>query len=115
MMQKWREVFAGAVKARTGKWRYRGYDWHAFSYNFSRALTGAEALAAYGAQQATEYAVIPEDEDLPAYRCRGHFLPDFSALFLDAYIFDASYIWTMVFTHEDECGPYFSRPEWQGS
>ena len=41
LLQDWREIFARAVKAKTGKWVHLGYEWHAFSYQFTRSEGGA--------------------------------------------------------------------------
>jgi hypothetical protein len=41
--QRWREAFSRPVKAATGRWTHLGFDWHAFSYEYTHSLTGDEA------------------------------------------------------------------------
>jgi hypothetical protein len=57
--QRWREQYACAVKAGTGKWIYNRFDWHAFSWNFTRAVHGEKALMRYLRELDTSLIVIP--------------------------------------------------------
>lgn len=42
-------------------------------------------------------------------------LPDFNGKLIDIYISPRSMDWTMVFTHENDLGPYVSRLVWQAN
>src|SRR5688572_20107447 len=109
LQQRWRELFAPGVKARTGKWQHNGTDWHAFSFGFCYALSGAKASDAYTREATASVLIIPGDNHLPAVRYRGESLPEFAGLRVDVYVWAESGEWSMVFTHEDDFGPYYTR------
>ena len=114
-MQRWREVYARPVHEATGSWRIEQYDWHAFSYSYTRALNGEKAVLAYEDERPKVLLVCPEEEQLPAVRIRiAKRKPSFRQEFGDVYVFPEDLSWTMAFTHEEsmELGPYFSRREW---
>jgi hypothetical protein len=113
-VQAWHETFARAVKTQTGKWVHLGYEWHAFSYEFTRSKNGVRALALYLAEAASEEVyVVPEDEGEDAFVCHANALLDFSDCQTDILVFPAGLDWTVAFTHEQpDLGPYFSRSEW---
>ncbi|HET9957332.1 MAG TPA: DUF4275 family protein, partial [Polyangiaceae bacterium] len=113
LMCMWREKFASSVMRQTGRSVHLGFDWHAFSYGFTRSKHGLRGLELYLAEAAPEVYVVPEDEDNPAFACRASALLDFSSCHTDVLVFPVALSWTMAFTHEQpELGPYFSRAEW---
>lgn len=109
----WCQAFLGDVLTATGTYRYRGFHWHAFSYEFTRAQSGKAALEAYRALEAQPVLVIPEDwRHSCGVRCLGPGLPDLVEAGDDLYVFPESLDWSMAFTHEyPRCGPYFVRRE----
>jgi len=111
MLQRaWRKVFAVSTYEKTGKWRYRGHDWHSFSYDFYPHLDGNRALQKYVNIKGGVFYVIPDDKNLMGYECRGKKLPDLSSFGQDIYVVPAELGWTMVFTHEQpEFGPYYAK------
>ena len=110
LQQRWRETFAGRVRLATGKWTHLGFDWHAFSYEFVHCVDRTKALNEYQARIVDAFFVLPHLDDEPGYRCTTPSLPSLPGL--DAYVVDQDFTWTMVFTHEDRCGPYFTTEEW---
>jgi hypothetical protein len=106
---QWRQTFLGDVQAATGRYRYRGCHWHAYSYDLVRALNGETAVDAYLRQLPEQVLVIPEDWSHGCgIRCRGTRLPDFTDHLQDLYVFPESLAWSMAFTHEQpSLGPYF--------
>jgi hypothetical protein len=118
IQQKWREVFAINVKAKTGKWNYRGNDWHAFSYNFTQCLKGAKAVEAFNKRRFASFYFFTSNDAVPAFKCvcielltTGHFidlLTDIPKLD-DLYLFSINYEWTMVIVHEPNIGPFFAE------
>jgi hypothetical protein len=114
--RQWRHVYAARLHATTGRWRWREYDWHVFSYQHARALSGAKAVPEYLRHAAPVLIIIPEESsspDLPAIRLSGARLPRFEGAGLDVLVWPEDLTWTMAFTHEEGCfGPYFSRREW---
>lgn len=112
--QRWREAFSRPVKAATGRWTHAGFDWHAFSYEYSPSVTGDEARNAYRATSERSLVVVPNLDD-GGVGCVITFQeqPNLEGRVHDLYLFPESLSWTMVFTHEDGwCGPYFSRKDW---
>lgn len=117
VLKDWRHVYASGLQCRTGKWRIQEFEWHVFSSGHARAEQGTSALESYRQERPViDFHVIPEAENLPAYRCRAGELPDFTGHFLDVLVFPEDLSWTMAFTHETstdlEMGPFFSRREW---
>ena len=86
LQQKWREVFAAELFARKGRWRYRGFDWHVFSYGFADAVVGARAFASYEEHQAQAVLVCPDGTDLPAVVLSNAKLPDFRNAMIDVLV-----------------------------
>jgi hypothetical protein len=114
LFNTWCERFMQPVKLRTGKWRYRGLHWHAFSSHLCPAESGRCAFEHYSAANSGPLIVIPEFwREYPAVECLGNDEnPDLTPTGLDLYVFPRSLAWTMVFTHEQPGhGPYFSRAE----
>jgi hypothetical protein len=112
-MQRWRETFASPVKQRTGRWVYRGFEWHAFSYGFCQARSGKHALSDYLAEPVDDIYVIPQEDRNVAFSCKSDRHIDFSACGIDLYVVPRDFSWTIAFTHEQPgIGPFFSRAEW---
>ena len=89
----------GDVHQSTGKYRYLGFHWHAFSYEFTAAQSGPSALEAYLSLESQPVLVIPEDwRNSCGVRCSGHGLPDLTELRDDLYVFPESLEWSMAFT-----------------
>jgi hypothetical protein len=113
LVQAWHETFARSVKTQTGRWVHLGYEWHAFSYEFTRSKNGMRGLALYLVEAASEVYVVPEDEGEDAFVCHAPTPLDFSDCQTDILVFPPGLDWTVAFTHEQpDLGPYFSRSEW---
>lgn len=108
--QRWLERFCPNVKRKTGSWIYRGYRWHAYSYEYESALRGTRAFNAYVARQATDFYLFFEFDDL-MFHCTGPPSPDLRPLDDDVYVFPHDLAWTFVVTHEMSLGlgPYFAE------
>lgn len=114
LFQRWLETYATPVKAQTGKWVHLGYPWHAFSYEFVRALSGHAALGAYAElwdePTPRRLFLLPESRAF-ALACDASAPVSFERT--EWIVVADDFEWTMVFTHEDGLlGPYFSRAEW---
>jgi len=111
ILTRWLEQFCPNVHRRTGAWVHRGYRWHAYSYGYEVALEHDAAMAAYRARDQRELLVYFEAEG-ELFDCFGVPSPDLGALGCDTYVFPADLAWTMIFTHEQDCGlgPYFATP-----
>jgi hypothetical protein len=112
--QEWLESFCVNVKEQTGKWVYRGYRWHAFSYGYASAKTGVEALEYYKALRPKRFYVFSDWGPEIGLACEGIEPPDLTELGTDLYAFPKSLLWTMFFTHEQpSLGPYFACRDWK--
>jgi uncharacterized protein DUF4275 len=110
--QRWREAFASGVKQKTGKWTHLEFDWHAFSFGFTQCLRSTKALEAYSRMMAQQCVVTPHYPNESAFLCKGGNLPSYLGRGLDRYVFDLECTWTMVFTHEDQSGPFYCERRW---
>jgi hypothetical protein len=114
LLQQWREVYAAQLHAVTGKWTWKGYDWHVFSFRHAQAIDGLKASLTYASLPPPKRCIVcPHDERLPAVVIGGGSLPDFGDTGQDITVWPHNLAWTMAFTHETGWfGPYFSRREW---
>ena len=113
LFDAWCEAFMQPAKLRTGKWRHRGFHWHAFSSGMCPAESGRRAFELYRAEEACPLVVIPESwGEAACVKAFGR-TPDLTPTGLDLYLFPESLDWTMAFTHEQPwLGSYFTRREW---
>jgi Domain of unknown function (DUF4275) len=119
LRQEWRKNFAVNVRDKTGKWIFKGIDWHAFSYSYTDSSQGMKAEEAYDNLKPKEFFLISSNDQVPSYECKTLsppsaaevriFLSDNPDLF-DMYISAPDFHWTIVFTHEQKhgLGPYFA-------
>lgn len=118
LQQVWRRTFARRLKNATGKWEIGGRDWHVFSGKYAAHTEGGMALKSYAELPPGDFWVVTS-ASIPAYKGTADALPDMQEFLvacgtiLDVYISGMACEWTMVFTHEDNYGPYFARKEWQ--
>ncbi|MEZ4223516.1 MAG: DUF4275 family protein [Polyangiaceae bacterium] len=108
----WRKRFAARLDPELSGEGKGGFDWHAFSYQTCRHVTGDEARNAYrNLADSADLVLLPHRGEGPGFRAHG--AHDFSGAGVDVYIFPEDLSWTMVFTHEDGwLGPYFSKAAW---
>jgi hypothetical protein len=121
LLKTWREAFAIGLFRAKGRWKYHGFDWHVFSFEYARAFHGERAVVAYAAEETTgkeeparpgAIVVCPEGRDLAAVQIVGGSLPDFRPEYADVLVWPDDLAWTMALTHERSLGPYFCRREW---
>jgi hypothetical protein len=110
----WRERYAAPLHAARGIWKLDNYEWHVFSFGYTRALNGMKACHEYEQQSGDTFIVCPERSKTPAMRIVGGSLPDFRPAVDDVYVWPEDLNWTMAFTHEESLGlgPYFCRSDW---
>jgi hypothetical protein len=113
LRRNWDQTFGRAVHSRTGKPVFGGIRWHAFSWEFTRAESGARALALYAAEPRAKLFAISEEDEREAFEFEGCAPIDFSPCDVDLYVVPSTLDWTMVFTHEQpDIGPFFCRRTW---
>lgn len=108
--QVWLEAFFPNVKRNTGHWVYRGYRWHAYSFNHEVTVSGEKAFGAFQAMPIEPFYLFHEWND-NLYECTAEVWPDLRALNDDIYIFPRQLEWMFVITHEMSIGlgPYFAH------
>lgn len=122
--QSWRKSYSTSVKEMTSRWKYKGLDWHTFSYGFKKAVTDGEAEAEYGRLADNEFIIIGGAAPY-GYRCKGH-LPNLRKMrkvltttlgSYNCYLMAPDMSWTMVLTHEDDprIAQFFSQQDWPTS
>jgi hypothetical protein len=112
--KEWLLTFSSNVKAKTGKWVYNGYRWHAFSFNYEKSIDGHKALDYYLSLRPKRFFVFSDWGPEIGLLCEGIIPPDLSSLHTDLYVFPRSLLWTMSFTHEQpDLGPYFACQDWK--
>jgi len=89
---------------------YSQFKWHIFSYEKQKCLLEEEARKAFD--------TVSKDEFFVMYQHLSHIIQyskankvvaaDFDSQ-QDIYIFNKSFTWTYVHTHESMCGPYFYK------
>jgi hypothetical protein len=113
LARRWRQSFAANVKSATGNPTFNGFDWHAFSEGFARAVDGDAARNEYRRRQdEKEIIVLVGSVPRQGFRCSGDMLPIFDGKALDVHVVASDFSWTMVFTHESYLGPYFTTSAW---
>ncbi len=107
--QVWQETFFSNVKRNTGSFIFRGYRWHAYSFNHEVAVSGRNAVLAFQETTIQPYYLFHEWEG-NLYECTSEAWPDLRKLNEDIYIFPLQLEWTFVLTHEMSMGlgPYFA-------
>jgi hypothetical protein len=107
--RRWREMFAVELHAATGCWTHLGFDWHVFSYGYHSHVARDDAWAAFRRVEVGGAFVVLSacDHDFFGFACSGK-PPDHWSSRVDVLFAAHSMSWTMAFTHEADCGPYFA-------
>jgi len=111
--QRWREVYSSALHSETGRWTYRGYDWHTFSYGFSPSISGRDAEEEARKSLPGDVWILADVGNVRQWGRRG-FLESFSLppAREDIIVAPLDLSWTLTLTHDRDHGPYFSRRIW---
>lgn len=114
VQQRWRELYAREMRATTGAWVFRGFDWHLFSYGFRQCVSGIHAQSNLDAHIPCAVVVFSDAGSRQTYGRRGTLtsLPH-PQTGSDIIIAPFDFAWTYVQTHEFDLGPYFSQHDWR--
>ena len=113
--ERWLDTFAADVSEEDlGKHVLAGgsYLWHIFSYKLVPCLEGNDARKALAALPDTEcYRFYKEYPPQDQPRIKAISMAEVPSLpdDLDWYLVDKDFTWTYVHTHEEDCGPYFTK------
>lgn len=110
------EAFLEPVRSRTGRYRYLGLLWHAFTYGFVEARSGRQAEECLLVQPPEPVCVVPEDwpSEFVGVRIDAavHWTDLCDVLLArpnDWIVLPDSRAWGMSFDHES-MGPWFVEP-----
>ena len=100
------------MKRKTGKWVFRGYHWHAYSYAIEQADCGGKALELLHSSPIEPYYLFRERPS-QVFECVSEHWPDLLGFVDDLYLTPCSLKWMFVTTHEMGMGlgPYFAYPD----
>jgi Domain of unknown function (DUF4275) len=104
---RWRTTFAFALPSTRKRSSGDTLAWHVFSWNHAPCHERAAAEDAYWQEYGGTIFVLGGSASV-AWRANVQELPDLSGLREDFYVCPEDFSWTMVFTHEDDFGPYFT-------
>ena len=113
--ERWLDTFAADVSEEDlGKHVLAGgsYLWHIFSYKLVPCLEGNDARKALAELPDTEcYRFYKEYPPQDQPRIKAISMAEVPSLpdDLDWYLVDKDFTWTYVHTHEEDCGPYFTK------
>lgn len=109
--RRWLQLFCPHVKRNTGRWVYKNFWWHAYSFHHEAAIAGSRAVEAYESMPVEPFFLFHETRD-KLFDCSSAAWPDLRVLDADIYVFPRSLAWTFVTTHEMSLGlgPYFALP-----
>ena len=105
--QRLLESFFMPTKTATGKWVYRGFRWHSYSYGHQQVDCGDSAITFYFQQPLTTFYVYHECYD-GLLQCTSEAWPDTCCFNDDIYVFPCNFQWLFTTTHERGFGPYFA-------
>lgn len=107
LQASWRAVYAARLFRESGAWIRDSFDWHVFSFDLYPSKQGAKALQRYARVAPCDYVVLSASARSEfGFVCSGQ--PPVMPCRVDVLMFPESLDWTMAFTHEPHCGPYFA-------
>ncbi|MEC0269537.1 MULTISPECIES: DUF4275 family protein [Paenibacillus] len=112
IMDKWDSVFAKNISDETKRQiRYDQYKWHIFSFKKQNCIEKEAARNAFDAVTKTELFVMYQNipDIVFEYNNASDIVASDFDYEQDIYLFDKSFTWTYVYTHESMCGPYFYK------
>jgi hypothetical protein len=107
----WDATFAGDISEEIKREvNFNQFKWHIFSNKKQECLSKNAARCAFNAEKKNEvYVMYQNSPYITLLNAADEILAEDFDNEQDVYIFDRSFIWTYVKTHESMCGPYFSR------
>jgi len=111
LIELWDESFTYDVSEETKQnIHYNEFKWHVFSYEVLDCLKDEAARAAFDNVMKDEIYVMYQGSPYVMLYSNANELiaADFDTE-QDIYLFDKSFSWTYINTHESMCGPYFKK------
>lgn len=100
VQDQWRNIFASKVKEATGKWKIEGSYWMGFAERIEPSFKNTKAIFEYEKQQLEPWYIFDESGK-HCFFCKSKKLPTFYNPGHDVYIVSESFLWTIVFRHDN--------------
>lgn len=100
VQDQWRDIFASKVKETTGKWKIGRSYWMGFAERIEPSFHNTKAIFEYEKQQ-IEPCYIFDESGKHCFFCKPKKLITFYNFGYDVYIVPESFLWTIVFQHEN--------------
>ncbi|NMO96570.1 DUF4275 family protein [Paenibacillus lemnae] len=109
LIEQWDRSFTAQISEEVkSAIHYEQYKWHIFSFEIQECLQGNAAREAFDHIPKDDvYVMYQNKPNVQLYKNAQHILAEDFDTEQDIYIFDQSFKWTYIHTHEDMCGPYF--------
>ena len=108
LVQQWDDTFALVSEQTKQEIFYESFKWHLYSYQQLPHLVSQEARAAFDQQPKTNvYCMYQESRVVEVFKNAQNLLSTDVDNRQDIYLFDDTFSWTYIHTHEEMCGPYF--------
>lgn len=113
LIKRWDRTFAKNINENDKRdIYYDQFKWHIFSYEKQECLEEEEARNAFNAVEKQDlYIMYQGVTSVLLYLNASELVAENFDSQQDIYIFDKSFSWTYVNTHESMCGPYFYKVE----
>ena len=107
----WDATFAGHISEEIkNDIYYNEFKWHIFSYKKQACISEHAARSAFKTTNKNEvYVMYQNSPYITLLRSANEIVAEDFDTEQDVYIFDSSFTWTYVQTHESMCGPYYLR------
>ncbi len=110
ILKRWEATFATVSKQTKEEIHYESFKWHLYSYQKLPYLEGDAARKAFDEMTKTDVYFMYEGTPLvQVYKNAYNMVSTDIDNQQDIYLFDQTFSWTYIHTHEDMCGPYFVR------
>lgn len=113
VVEKWDKTFATISNETKKSIFYDSFRWHMYSYEQLPALCGQEAREAFNAvAKSNLYFMYDRHKGMQTVQIFEHAGQMVAADLdeqQDIYVFDNTFTWCYIHTHEEMCGPYFVK------
>jgi len=108
LKQDWRKIYSIKLKSEKGVWRYNKYDWHVFSWQMTNSISGHKAVIKVLNIKQKEWYIWGDRDSRFGLIVNGVTPINLCNTYEDFILTSIDFNWTVAFTHESNCGPYYS-------
>jgi hypothetical protein len=104
---RWRKIYSLNLFKTKKVWRYNLYDWHVFSWELTQSISDHKAISKALGLKDKEWYVWGDRDSSFGVKVIGITPCNLSNLYEDFILSAIDLSWTIAFTHEQCCGPYY--------